>query len=266
MNTFNLEKYFERIHFSGTPEMSMEVLEAIHRLHPKHIPFENIDSYTGTVPSLDLDDIFKKLITESRGGYCYEQNLLLREVLSSLGFNIELQLGRVVWQREADSSAARSHLMLIADVEGQKYLVDCGFGTTTLTTPLLLNDEEPQQTPNGLFKISKKEGMYFLWIWKENWLPIYRFALEQVEHADLEISNWYLSTHPESNFKKNLVLSKVDEEARYTFSQNTLNIRYEKGEKESVLINSNEELFAMLKTTFGLKENAVELLKSKIGN
>jgi len=108
--------------------------------------------------------------------------------------------------------------------------------------------------------------MYFLWIWKENWLPIYRFALEQVEHADLEISNWYLSTHPESNFKKNLVLSKVDEEARYTFSQNTLNIRYEKGEKESVLINSNEELFAMLKTTFGLKENAVDLLKSKIGN
>ncbi|MDR6465271.1 arylamine N-acetyltransferase [Chryseobacterium sediminis] len=266
MNTFNLEKYFERIHFSGTPKMSMEVLKTIHQLHPKHIPFENIDSYAGTVPSLDLDDIFKKLVTESRGGYCYEQNLLLKEVLSSLGFNVELQLGRVVWQREADSNAARSHLMLVADVEGQKYLVDCGFGTTTLTTPLLLNEEEPQQTPNGLFKISKKEGIYFLWIWKENWLPIYRFALEQVEHTDLEISNWYLSTHPESNFKKNLVLSKVDEEARYTFSQNTLNIRYEKGEKESVLINSNEELFAMLKTTFGLKENAVELLKSKIGN
>ncbi len=266
MNTFNLEKYFERIRFSGTPEMSMHVLKTIHQLHPKHIPFENIDSYTGTVPSLDLDDIFKKLVTDSRGGYCYEQNLLLKEALSTLGFHVELQLGRVVWRREENSSAARSHLMLTADMEGQKYLVDCGFGTTTLTAPLLLNTEEPQQTPNGLFKISQKEGVYLLWIWKEKWLPIYRFALEKVEQADLEISNWYLSTHPESNFKKNLVLSKVDEEARYTFSENVLNIRHEKGGKESVLIKNNEELFVMLKDTFGLTENAVETLKSKTGN
>ena len=72
----------------------METLRKIHQLHPKYIPFENIDSYTGKVPSLNVDDVFRKLVIESRGGYCYEQNLLLSEVLKTLGFNVKLQLGK----------------------------------------------------------------------------------------------------------------------------------------------------------------------------
>lgn len=264
MNQSKLEKYLDRIHYSGEVGSDLSVLKKIHQLHPKYISFENIDSYTGVVPSLHPDDIFSKLIIASRGGYCYEQNLLLSEVLKFLGFKVELQLGRVVWKREEDSIAAKSHLLLICDKDGQKYLVDCGFGTVTLTTPLVLNDEEPQQTPNGLFKISHKNGIYVLWTWKEKWLPVYRFALEKVEPVDLEISNWYLSTYPESNFKKNLVLSKVDEKARYTFTGNTLNIRWGTGEKETVMIENNEQLYQMLRETFGLKENAVEQLKQKI--
>ncbi|THV60688.1 arylamine N-acetyltransferase [Chryseobacterium candidae] len=122
MNTSDLENYLERIHFSGTPELSMETLRKIHQLQPKFIPFENIDSYTGIVPSLNVDDIFRKLVIESRGGYCYEQNLLLSEVLKTLGFHVKLQLGRVVWGRQEDSIAAQTHLLLIVDFEGEHYV------------------------------------------------------------------------------------------------------------------------------------------------
>ncbi|AZA83070.1 N-hydroxyarylamine O-acetyltransferase [Chryseobacterium lactis] len=264
MNQSKLEKYLERIHYSGETRVDMGTLKKIHQLHPQYIPFENIDPYTGIVPSLNSDDLFQKLVMESRGGYCYEQNLLLSEVLKYIGFKVELQLGRVVWKREVESIAARTHLLLIVEMDEQKYLVDCGFGTATLTTPLLLNEEGPQQTPNGLFMISRIGNTNALWTWKEKWLPIYRFALEHVDPVDVEIANWYLSTHPESNFKKNLILSKVDEKARYTFSNHLLNIRWGAGEKESIPIENNEQLFQMLKDTFGLKENAVELLKQKI--
>ncbi|GEN65769.1 arylamine N-acetyltransferase [Chryseobacterium rhizosphaerae] len=264
MDQLKLEKYLERIHFSEAPEMNMETLKRIHQLHPQYIPFENIDPYTGNIPSLNLDDVFSKLVTESRGGYCFEQNLLLREVLKYIGFDTRLQQARVVWKREEDAIAAKTHLLLIVNMHGQEYLVDCGFGIVTLTAPLLLHNEEPQQTPNGQFKISKKEELYILWFWKEKWLPVYRFALEYVEPLDLDIANWYLSTYPESMFKKNLVLSKVDEEARYTFSDHTLNIRKETNEKESVAIESDKQLFQILKDIFGLKENAVKLLKEKI--
>ncbi|MGL6127813.1 arylamine N-acetyltransferase family protein [Chryseobacterium artocarpi] len=263
MDNLKLEKYFERIHYSGDRKVNMENVKQIHQLHPKFIPFENIDSYTGTVPSLNTEDIFQKLIIDSRGGYCYEQNLLLHEVLKSMGFNVNLRLGRVVWTREESSSAARTHLLLTVNLDDQIYLIDCGFGTATLTSPLLLHNEEPQQTPNGLFKISKNNSSYTLWTWREKWLPVYRFSLDDVELPELEIANWYLSTHPDSGFKNNLILSKVDEDRRYTFSVNTLNIRKNTGEKESVQIEDDIELYQMLQDIFGLKENAVEILKQK---
>ncbi|MGE8553112.1 MAG: arylamine N-acetyltransferase family protein [Chryseobacterium jejuense] len=263
MDDLKLEKYLKRIHYSGDLGANMEVLKRIHQLHPKHIPFENIDSYTGIVPSLDLEHVFQKLVMESRGGYCYEQNLLLSDVLQYLGFKVQLQLGRVLWQKDENSTAAKTHLLLIVEWEDQKYLVDAGFGTATLTGPLILNEEEPQETPNEQFKISQKNGAYILWTWREKWLPVYRFELEHVEPLDLEICNWYLATHPESNFRKNLVFSKVDENARYTFSNHTLNIRKKVGGKESVSIESDFQFFQMLKDVFGLEENAIELLKQK---
>lgn len=261
MDNLKLKKYLERIHYSGDLGVNMEVLKKIHQGHPKYIPFENIDSYTGIVPSLEMENVFQKLVIESRGGYCYEQNLLLSEVLKYIGFKVELQLGRVLWKKDEGSTAAKTHLLLIVELEGQKYLVDCGFGTATLTGPLLLDEKEPQQTPNEAFKISQKEEDYTLWTWRESWLPVYRFNLEHVEPLDLEIANWYLSTHPQSNFRKNLVLSKVDENARYTFNNNTLNIRRTMGGKESLSIENDTQLFQMLKDTFGLQENAIDLLK-----
>lgn len=264
MEDLKLEKYFKRIHYSGDFGANMETLKRIHQLHPQYIPFENIDSYTGIVPSLDSEHIFRKLVIESRGGYCYEQNLLLSEVLRYLGFKVQLQLGRVVWLRDENSSAAKTHLLLIVELNDQKYLVDCGFGTATLTSPLLLDEEEPQQTPNEEFKISQKNGAYILWTWREKWLAVYRFELEHVEPLDLDICNWYLATHPESNFRKNLVFSKVDENARYTFNNQILNIRKKEREKESVSIESDTQLFQIMTDVFGLKENAIELLKQKI--
>lgn len=263
MDELKLEKYLERIHYSGNYDTSLETLKKIHQLHPKHIPFENIDPYTGTVPSLEIEDLFRKLIVESRGGYCYEQNLFLSEVLKFLGFKVKLQLGRVVWKREENSIAPPTHLLLIVDLEEITYLVDCGFGTATLTSPLVLNEIEPQQTPNGAFKISHKEDTYVLWSGKDDkWFPVYRFILENTEPIDLQISNWYLSTYPESNFKKNLILSKVDENARYTYTDQVLNIRSNDGLKESVSIKNEMQLFEILKNTFGLKNNAIQILKN----
>ncbi|MEF9476909.1 arylamine N-acetyltransferase [Chryseobacterium sp. 1B4] len=189
--------------------------------------------------------------------------MLLSGVLKYLGFKVKLQLGRVVWGRQEDSVAAQTHLLLIVDFEDKKYVVDCGFGTATLTSPILLNEEDQQQTPNGIFKVSHRENTYTLWLWKEQWLPVYRFIPEQVEPIDLEISNWYLSTHPDSHFKNKLILSKVDENARYTYTDHVLNIRSDVGAKESVTIENDIQLYEILINTFGLKENAIEALKSK---
>jgi len=93
---------------------------------------------------------------------------------------------------------------------------------------------------------------------------VYRFTPENVVPVDLDISNWYLSTHPDSQFKNRLILSKVDENARYTYTDHVLNIRTRDGEKESITIENDIQLYEILINTFGLKENAIEALKSKV--
>ena len=64
------------------------------------VPFENLDVLLGRRISLKPDAIFRKLVTDRRGGYCFEQNSLLRDVLTTLGFKILRVRSNLVEARE----------------------------------------------------------------------------------------------------------------------------------------------------------------------
>lgn len=246
-----LKDYLERIAISDGVSGNLETLKKLMQAHPKHITFENIDSFTGIVPAIDTTDIFQKLVTEKRGGYCYEQNSLFKEVLQALGFNIKMHLARVLWSSKDGSETARTHMLLTSDIEGQKYLVDVGFGSMTLTAPVLFNSE--QETPNGLFRlISLDDNFYRLDVFKNEWLPIYKFTLEEVQLSDLDMANWYVATGPSSMFNKFLMITRVDEHARYALFNKEFNIRDNEGGKKSSEISSEEELQSVLTNYFKL--------------
>ncbi|WP_223584872.1 arylamine N-acetyltransferase family protein [Sphingobacterium sp. GVS05A] len=246
-----LKDYLERIAISDGVSGDLETLKKLTQAHPKHITFENIDSFTGIVPAIDTTDIFQKLVTEKRGGYCYEQNSLFKEVLQALGFNIKMHLARVLWSSKDGSETARTHMLLTSDIEGQKYLVDVGFGSMTLTAPVLFNSE--QETPNGLFRlISLDDNFYRLDVFKNEWLPIYKFTLEEVQLSDLDMANWYVATGPSSMFNKFLMITRVDEHARYALFNKEFNIRDNEGGKKSSEISSEEELQSVLTNYFKL--------------
>lgn len=267
MENKELNLYLKRIGAEALQENTgkMELLKKIHQLHPKHITFENIESFTGETPSLQPDAIFNKLVTLQRGGYCYEQNSLFKNVLESLGFTIKMHLARVVWGSRDGSGTARSHMLLSTDIEGVKYLVDVGFGSMTLTTPILLNTDIEQETPNGLFRVVHTESFYTLEVLKEEWLPIYRFSLEEVEFSDLEMANWYIATGPVSTFNRFLMITRVDEEARYALFNSSFNIRWNDGRKETSDITDPEQLASTLKTYFNLHHLSDELLEKIYG-
>ncbi|MFL5829209.1 MAG: arylamine N-acetyltransferase, partial [Solirubrobacteraceae bacterium] len=69
---FDLEAYVERI---GVDEHAS--VAEVHRAHVMAIPFENLDPHRGVPVSLEPDALSDKLVTRRRGGYCFEQNLLL---------------------------------------------------------------------------------------------------------------------------------------------------------------------------------------------
>src|SRR6202165_5790131 len=87
---FDLDAYLERIGLSGRPDIA-----EVHRAHVTSIPFENLDPHRGVAVSLDPLDLQRKLVTERRGGYCFEQNLLLKAALEALGAEVDLLLSPV---------------------------------------------------------------------------------------------------------------------------------------------------------------------------
>lgn len=271
METPELHLYLKRIGAEMPEENSgkLELLQKLHQLHPKHITFENIDPFTGETPSIQSDAIFNKLVKLQRGGYCYEQNLLFKNVLESLGFTIKIHLARVVWGSKDGTGTARSHMMLSTEIEGVQYLVDVGFGSMTLTSPIVLKTDIEQETPNGLFRLINTEGFYRLEVLKDEWLPVYKFSLEEVEFSDLEMANWYIATGPDSVFNRFLMVTRVDEEARYALFNTTLNIRWNDGRKESSEITDQDQLASALKNYFNLhhlSDNLLEKIDLKLND
>ena len=121
-----LRRYFSRIGYDGPVEATPRVLAAIHRAHLLAIPYENIDIHLGRPITLEPDAMFRKLVDEGRGGWCYEMNGVLGRVLDTMGFDTRFVAG-AVGLAERGESARDNHLVIVVTLD-QPWLVDVGFG------------------------------------------------------------------------------------------------------------------------------------------
>jgi N-hydroxyarylamine O-acetyltransferase len=250
-----LAAYFDRIGYTGPQQATSETLHALHRLHPQVIPFENLDTRLGRTPRLDLESVFAKLVSARRGGYCYEHNLLFRAVLDTLGFETTGLAARVLWNDPA-AMTPRTHMMLLVETPDDTWLADVGFGSMTLSAPLLFDTGREQTTPHEAFRLDLIERGDFMLQVKlgDAWRPIYRFDLEPQFPADYAMANHYVSTYPESIFVDHLIVARVMPGQRQTLFDTTLTQR---GETESTRESKREltsaaELRGVLQDTFEL--------------
>src|SRR2546429_5728860 len=92
----DLDGYFQRIGYTGERRARLNMLRAIHVRHPEAIAFENLNPLLKWPVRLDAPSLQQKLVRDGRGGYCFEQNLLLSHVLTGLGFKVT-RLGRAFY-------------------------------------------------------------------------------------------------------------------------------------------------------------------------
>jgi N-hydroxyarylamine O-acetyltransferase len=253
----DLEPYFQRIGFSGTADNSLATLKAIHRLHPQAIAFENLSSFLAREVSLQPANVFNKLVVQGRGGYCFEQNLVLALVLKQLGFEVSEHAARVVWRSPNKTLMARTHMLLKVLVDGDAYIADVGFGGLTMTAPLLLEPELVQHSSHEDFKISQDEESetskqeYTISVrLKNEWKAMYIFDLVPQYPVDFEMANYFIATHPQSLFIINLVLGRADSGCRHAL-QNTTYTKYSTdGAKDEREIENADALIELLTDTF----------------
>ena len=261
----NLNAYFERIGFAGSIAPTLATLELIHGLHAAAISFENLNPLLGLPVKLDHAALEKKLLSERRGGYCYEQNLLLMAMLADLDYSVQGLSARVLWNNPEGATAEPSHMLLRVEINGAGYLVDVGFGDLTLTAPLKLKADTEQTTPHGLYRLLNDEKSWTLEAKVgEDWKPLYAFDLTPRTLADYEASNSFLSTDPASAFTRELRVALSPSGKRLKLLNNRLTIEENGQAAEQRLLSSVAELRAVLENDFGIALPSAELLDPKL--
>jgi len=128
----DLDAYLALLGYDGDRAPTLATLRALQRAHVLRVRWATLDSFLYRRVALDLPSVQDKLVRRGGGGYCFEHVVLFAAVLERLGFAFRAVSGRV--QLGADSRRPRpaTHAMLIAEVEGARWLVDVGFGASPL--------------------------------------------------------------------------------------------------------------------------------------
>jgi N-hydroxyarylamine O-acetyltransferase len=253
-DTVDVDAYFQRIGYVGSREPTLETLADIHLHHPQVIPFENLDPLLKRPVHLDIESLERKILFSGRGGWCFEQNLLLGGVLQAIGFRVTGLAARVLWNAPADVARARSHMLLLIDgLDGGPHIADVGFGGLTLTGPLRLVPGLEQATPHETFRLAHADSLFVLQaLIGEHWKSLYSFDLQPQLLPDYEVWNWHLAHHPDSVFVNNLMAARVTLDRRYGLFNNELSIHPLRGASQKSVLATPEEMRGTLEHLFGI--------------
>ncbi|VAX39054.1 hypothetical protein MNBD_PLANCTO02-127 [hydrothermal vent metagenome] len=250
--TLNIDSYLERIQFSDTPRVDLSTLRELHKQHVFTIPFENLDIHFGNPISLEISSLFKKLILNKRGGYCFELNGLFQSLLESLGFQVFSTAGRVLF--DSEGIPPRSHRLLIVTLEKEQWLVDVGFGAYGLLEPipLIVGGEYTQFGEEFKLEHDHELGFIFKSKVNHNWISQYTFTLEPHLPVDFIFPNYYHSHSPESIFTQKKICQLPTPEGRKKLAGMKLSLPHNGQSMETVARNQNEYI-EMLKTHFNIE-------------
>ncbi|KAJ3497176.1 hypothetical protein NLG97_g2107 [Lecanicillium saksenae] len=94
-----LDRLLEHIEYPKSKHASdpLRRLEQLMLRHIARVPFETVGIHYNPTHelSIDLDDLFDKVVVRSKGGFCVELNALFAALLRGLGYSVLTVGGRV---------------------------------------------------------------------------------------------------------------------------------------------------------------------------
>ena len=254
MHLIDLSAYFNRIGYEGSATPTLETLQVLHYLHVITIPFENLNPWTDRRVSLQLEDIESKLVKGKRGGYCFEQNGLFAAILRQIGYQVTPLIARVRWNQPTDNITGRTHMILRVEIDGTPWIADVGFGGVGQTGPLALKEEIVQPTSHEARRYQQTDAGFThqIQLAPDRWEDVYTFDLHEAFPVDYEMANWFTSTHPDSIFRKSLIVTRPGKDHRLILASGELTRRFPNGRLEKHVITGDEELRRLLVNEFGM--------------
>ncbi|MFH0782713.1 MAG: arylamine N-acetyltransferase [Pseudomonadota bacterium] len=240
------------------PEVSITFIKELQSNHIGNFPFSSLGVLLHESLALESQVLFERVVTNKRGGYCFEHNKIFFEILTSLGFRCDIVLARVLLNGDID--VPRTHRITRVALAGSKYIVDVGFGPLCPREPLLLDVDTPQDQGDAVYRILQPGPGHYLLQMKEvyGWLTLYSFDNGFYTEADCLCGHHYSSTHPNAIFVNNLVVSlKSYDNVRLLRNGEFHRIRG--GETAITDISSKDTLGVILLQEFGINLTSEQL-------
>ncbi len=252
----HLDDYLQRIGITrnGLSPDKFEALKQLQLHHLLHVPFENLDVIRGIPIILDVRAFYEKVVTNHRGGYCYELNGLFNWLLQQLGYDCYL-VAATVLRPDGTFATERSHATQIVVLD-QPYVVDVGFGDSTYQ-PLPLTGEVHEDV-SGKYRIRKNNNDTYDLQRKKgvgNWITLQRIEMTQWDLEDFDQACHFNQTSPNSTFTKHDIVTIATLNGRYTLSDKELTITKHGNKKKQVL--TEEEKSSVLKGYFRIEEKTI---------
>jgi len=237
-------------------EPDLEFLNSIIRAHVARFAFASVGPLLGNELPLHFESLYRRIIVDRRGGYCFEQNGLLFELLEEFGFAVNLYLGRVIYNQ--DIHPGLTHRITLVDINGEHYVADVGFGPLGPASAVNLSG---QRSVDGfrIFRVAERDpGVFHMQTLKDGeFYSLYKFELARYGQADCEVGHFYSHKHPAASFVNHLVVSKIMETEVLSLRNRELTVIQKSGDLKRSLASS-EEMKTVLNRDFGLEVSKAE--------
>lgn len=248
----DLDRYLLRLKCQRERVPSLRYLKLLHRSHLFQIPFENLDIHMGNEIILDVQKIYKKIVLQKRGGFCYELNGLFFHLLSQLGFHCHLISART---HENDQLGPEfDHAAILVYLDDQTYLVDIGFGDLFLE-PKLIQPGKVQMDYNKYFRLDKNmDGEYTVLASGDSFEYVSKYVFTKKERQFIEFIDMcrYHQVDERSPFTKKKMITRATPRGRITLTDTKLAATIS-GKKEEMTILNHDEFRVKLYQHFGIR-------------
>lgn len=218
----DVNAYFARLGLAVPEDLTPNsaLLKKLHYAHCTRVPYENLDMLRGIPTSLAEDALLQKIVTEHRGGLCFELNGSFGNLLRALGYTVTDYAARYL--RGETTIPMRRHRVLKVEATDGVWLCDVGIGERCQREPIALAEGVEQHQFGETYRLEREPFLgWVLWDFhRGQWGRFYSFTEEPQLEVDFVAPNFYCEQHPDSPFNKTEMFALKTEDGRITLDGN----------------------------------------------
>ncbi|WP_414044380.1 arylamine N-acetyltransferase family protein [Macrococcus animalis] len=235
-------------------KLKVSYLDKLMKYFMYKVPFENISVQNKVPIDLTLDGLYQKIITEHRGGYCYELNTFFKHYLIKKGFEAYNVSATIITPK--GRSREDSHMSTIVCINHEYYIADVGFGDLPVSAiPIstandhdikLVNDINGKyraiQVSDDSILVQKEVENHFETLYESTFKPkVIHYFKSSIE---------YNQVNPESIFVRQLLVTMPKPFGRVTMTHNNLTLS--KAEMKNIVPVTRDNYQQLLNECFGI--------------